>query len=62
MKARSVNLIGKFSMDNSEHNRNGDIAPSRWESQHDAATNICNVKLMQNPENTMGVMAIAGSR
>ena len=49
-------------MDNSEHNRNGDIAPSRWESQHDAATNICNVKLMQNPENTMGVMAIAGSR
>ena len=49
-------------MDNSEHNRNGDIAPSRWESQHDAATNIANVKLMQNPENTMGVMAIAGSR
>ena len=62
MKARHDNLIWDYSMDNSEHNRNGDIAPSRWESQHDAATNICNVKLMQNPENTMGVMAIAGSR
>ena len=51
-----------FSMDNSEYNRNGDFAPSRWESQHDAATNICDVKLNQNPENTLGIMAIAGNR
>jgi len=49
-------------MDNSEFNRNGDFAPSRWESQHDAATNICDVKLNQNPENTLGIMAIAGNR
>lgn len=49
-------------MDNSEFNRNGDFAPSRWESQQDAASNICDVKLNQNPENTLGVMTIAGLR
>lgn len=32
-------------MDNSEYNRNGDFAPSRWESQQDAANNIIDVKL-----------------
>ncbi len=47
-------------MDNSEFNRNGDFAPSRWESQQDAASNICDVKLNQNPENTLGVMTMAG--
>lgn len=49
-------------MDNSEFNRNGDFAPSRWESQQDAASNICDVKLNQNPENTIGVMTMAGQR
>ena len=49
-------------MDNSEFNRNGDFAPSRWESQQDAASNICDVKLNQNPENTLGVMTLAGQR
>lgn len=49
-------------MDNSEYNRNGDFAPSRWESQQDAANNICDVKLNQNPENTLGIMAMAGQR
>ena len=49
-------------LDNSEYNRNGDFAPSRWESQNDAATNICDVKLQQNPENTLAVMSMAGHR
>jgi len=49
-------------LDNSEYNRNGDFAPSRWESQNDAATNICDVKLQQNPENTLAVMSQAGNR
>ena len=49
-------------MDNSEYNRNGDIPPSRWESQQDAATNIVNAKLQQNPENTIGIMSMAGKR
>ena len=39
------NLIDECSLDNSEFNRNGDFAPSRWESQNDAATNICDVKM-----------------
>lgn len=49
-------------LDNSEFNRNGDFAPSRWESQQDAASNICEVKLNQNPENTLGIMTCAGAR
>ncbi len=49
-------------LDNSEFNRNGDFAPSRWESQQDAANNICDVKLNQNPENTIGIMSMAGTR
>ena len=49
-------------LDNSEFNRNGDFAPSRWESQEQAATNICDVKLQQNRENTVGVMSQAGNR
>jgi len=31
-------------MDNSEWNRNGDFAPSRWDSQVDAATIIAEAK------------------
>ena len=42
---QSSNFIDECSLDNSEFNRNGDFAPSRWESQNDAATNICDVKL-----------------
>lgn len=49
-------------MDNSEYNRNGDLIPSRWESQQDAARNIVDTKLNQNPENTVGVMSMAGKR
>ena len=49
-------------MDNSEFNRNGDFAPSRWESQQDATNNICDVKLNQNPENTLGIMSMSGAR
>ena len=47
-------------MDNSEWSRNGDFAPSRWDSQQDAANIICEAKTQQNPENTLGVMAYAG--
>jgi len=49
-------------MDNSEYNRNGDFPPSRWESQQDAANNIIQHKLSSNPENTIGLMSMAGAR
>jgi len=49
-------------MDNSEWSRNGDFAPTRWESQQDAANIICEAKTQQNPETTLGVMQMAGRR
>ena len=49
-------------LDNSEFNRNGDFAPSRWESQQEAAVNLCDSKLNMNPENTLGVMSYSGNR
>jgi 26S proteasome regulatory subunit N10 len=49
-------------MDNSEWSRNGDFAPSRWDSQQDAATIIAEAKTQQNPESTVGVLSMAGKR
>jgi 26S proteasome regulatory subunit N10 len=49
-------------LDNSEWSRNGDFAPSRWDSQQDAANIICEAKTQSNPENTLGVMTYAGRR
>jgi 26S proteasome regulatory subunit N10 len=54
--------LTKFSLDNSEYNRNGDFAPSRWDSQQDAANVLCDAKLNQNPENTIGLMSMAGKK
>jgi 26S proteasome regulatory subunit N10 len=42
--------------------RNGDYKPSRFEGQQDAANLICEAKTQQNPESTLGVMAMAGKR
>lgn len=47
-------------MDNSEFMRNSDYAPSRLEAQQDAAGVISNSKIMSNPENTVGVLSMAG--
>jgi len=49
-------------VDNSEHNRNGDFAPSRWDSQEDAARLLVQAKTQQNPESTLGLVAMAGKR
>lgn len=49
-------------MDNSEWCRNGDYNPTRWESQQDAANIVCEAKTQQNPENTLGIMSMAGKR
>jgi 26S proteasome regulatory subunit N10 len=48
-------------LDNSEFSRNGDFAPCRWDSQVEAAGNICDAKLGQNPESSLGVMTMAGT-
>jgi 26S proteasome regulatory subunit N10 len=49
-----------FSMDNSEYMRNSDYTPTRLEAQQDAAGVISNSKINSNPENTVGVLSMAG--
>ena len=46
-------------MDNSEYMRNSDYTPTRLEAQ-DAAGVISNSKINSNPENTVGVLSMAG--
>lgn len=47
-------------LDNSDWMRNGDYAPSRMEAQKDAAGLICNDRTGSNPENTVGLLTMAG--
>jgi len=46
--------------DNSEWMRNGDYTPSRVEAQNDAVNLIFGAKTQSNPENTVGLMTMAG--
>lgn len=48
------------SVDNSEYMRNGDFTPSRFSAQSDAVSVIFGTKTQSNPENTVGVMTMAG--
>ncbi|EOX90819.1 26S proteasome non-ATPase regulatory subunit 4 isoform 1 [Theobroma cacao] len=47
-------------IDNSERMRNGDYSPSRFQAQADAVNLICGAKTQSNPENTVGVLIMAG--
>ncbi|XP_031388762.1 26S proteasome non-ATPase regulatory subunit 4 homolog isoform X2 [Punica granatum] len=47
-------------IDNSEWMRNGDYAPNRFQAQADAVNIICGAKTQSNPENTVGVLTMAG--
>uniref|UniRef100_A0A7N0V3B8 26S proteasome non-ATPase regulatory subunit 4 homolog n=1 Tax=Kalanchoe fedtschenkoi TaxID=63787 RepID=A0A7N0V3B8_KALFE len=47
-------------VDNSEWMRNGDYSPTRFQAQADAVSLICGAKTQSNPENTVGVMTMAG--
>ncbi|KAJ7584651.1 hypothetical protein C8J56DRAFT_1166669 [Mycena floridula] len=47
-------------IDNSEFMRNGDYSPSRFEAQSDAVNTVFQTKIDSNPENTVGVMTMAG--
>lgn len=49
-------------MDNSDWTRNGDYHPSRWDSQADAANLIAENKCEKNPENSIGIVSMAGKR
>ncbi|GFY88027.1 regulatory particle non-ATPase 10 [Actinidia rufa] len=47
-------------IDDSEWMRNGDYSPARFQAQTDAINLICGAKTQSNPENTVGVMTMAG--
>ncbi|XVE93837.1 hypothetical protein REPUB_Repub01dG0229200 [Reevesia pubescens] len=47
-------------VDNSEWMRNGDYSPSRFQAQADAVSLICGAKTQSNPENTVGILTMAG--
>jgi len=49
-------------IDNSEFTRNGDYSPNRMASIKDAANMLCTGKCNQNPENAVGVLAMAGDQ
>jgi 26S proteasome regulatory subunit N10 len=42
--------------------RNGDYTPTRLEAQNDAVTFLFNAKTQSNPENTVGLITMAGKR
>jgi len=47
-------------LDNSEWMRNGDYIPTRLEAQQDAASLICTARTDSHPENTVGLLTMAG--
>ncbi|KAG6864305.1 hypothetical protein C0991_010715 [Blastosporella zonata] len=47
-------------IDNSEYMRNGDYQPSRFDAQSDAVNTVFQTKIDANPENTVGIMTMAG--
>nr|XP_016488035.1 PREDICTED: 26S proteasome non-ATPase regulatory subunit 4 homolog [Nicotiana tabacum] len=47
-------------IDNSEWMRNGDYSPNRFQALADAVNLICGAKTQSNPENTVGILTMAG--
>ncbi|KIL63365.1 hypothetical protein M378DRAFT_164677 [Amanita muscaria Koide BX008] len=47
-------------IDNSEYMRNGDYVPTRFQAQADAVNTVFQTKIDSNPENTVGIMTMAG--
>ncbi|KAK9741022.1 hypothetical protein RND81_03G076500 [Saponaria officinalis] len=47
-------------IDNSERMRNGDYSPNRFQSLSDVVNLICGAKTQSNPENTVGLLTMAG--
>jgi len=47
-------------IDNSEWMRNGDYVPTRFDAQSDAVNVVFQTKIDSNPENTVGIMTMAG--
>ncbi|KAM8780262.1 LOW QUALITY PROTEIN: 26S proteasome non-ATPase regulatory subunit 4-like [Rhynchonycteris naso] len=46
-------------VDNSEYMRNGDFLPTQLQAQQDAVNIVCHAKTYSNPENNVGLIALA---
>ncbi|KAF5960919.1 hypothetical protein HYC85_002128 [Camellia sinensis] len=57
---RLISAATMICIDNSEWMRNGDYSPTRSQAQADAVNLICGAKTQSNPENTVGVLTMAG--
>ena len=49
-------------IDNSDWTRNGDYIPTRFQTQIEAANLIIENRFETNPENSLGIMTMAGKR
>lgn len=49
-------------LDNSEWSRDGDYSPNRWEAQQESANIIAGTQTQLHPENSVGIIAMAGPR
>ena len=49
-------------IDNSDWTRNGDYLPTRYQAQVDSAREIIQNRCENNPENSLGIMTMAGKR
>jgi len=47
-------------LDNSEYSRNGDLHPSRWDSELEAINLLSNVVLQSNMESGIGLILAGG--
>lgn len=47
-------------IDNSEYMRNGDYPATRFDAQADAVNVLFQTKIDSNPENSVGIMTMAG--
>jgi von Willebrand factor type A domain len=54
-------VFNSYSVDNSEHTRNGDFTPTRFGAQSDAVNMIFTSKINANGESTVGLMTLAGA-
>ncbi|CAH8621535.1 unnamed protein product [Dicrocoelium dendriticum] len=48
-----------IAVDDSDYMRNGDFLPTRLQAQSDAVSLVCQSKRQRNPENTIGLIALA---
>jgi 26S proteasome regulatory subunit N10 len=49
-------------LDNSNWARNGDYFPTRWDAQIDVAEKLAEQKILSNPESTVGLITMGGTK